>query len=90
LKVVDHAPADTSRVFFGAWVEVVDEEGNSRIYRIVGADEADVAQGWISVDSPVARALLGRRAGEQVSVQLPRGAQQLELLRIWYGSGHAE
>src|SRR5512136_297315 len=60
LQVVDRTPADTSRIFFGAWVEVEDAEGNTHRYRIVGADESNAEKGFISIDSPVARALLGK------------------------------
>src|SRR5256885_1667284 len=54
--VVDRPPSDPSCVFFGAWVTVEDDTGKSAEYRIVGADEFDAARGWISVDSPLARA----------------------------------
>ncbi|MFP4245333.1 MAG: GreA/GreB family elongation factor, partial [Ectothiorhodospira sp.] len=60
LQVVRDPPADRERVFFGARVTLVDGDGNEVSYRIVGADEFDPERGWISVDAPVARALLGR------------------------------
>ena len=85
LKVVSDTPKDTSRVFFGAWVEVVDVQNQSRRYRLVGADETDTAQGCISIDSPVARALLNKRVGDVVVVSLPKGETELEVLRIDYG-----
>lgn len=84
LKVVDRVPADTSRIYFGAWVRVVDEHNVSRRYRIVGADEADAARGWISVDSPVARALLGRAVGDVAHVALPKGEAELEVTHVEY------
>lgn len=62
LKVVGETPADTSRIFFGAWVTLEDMHGATRIFRIVGADELDAARGWISVDAPLARALLDRKS----------------------------
>ena len=71
LKVVDTRPADASRVFFGAWVEISDESGASKNYRIVGPDETDASKGYISVDSPLARALLKQPQGEVVKAQLP-------------------
>ena len=58
ITVVERAPTDTARVFFGAWVRLEDEDGNTVTYRIVGADEFDAAKGLISIDSPLARALL--------------------------------
>ena len=72
--IVIEPPTDPRRVFFGAWVTVEDEDGEEKTYRIVGADESDVDRGFISIDSPVARGLLGKRDGDEVTVQVPRGA----------------
>ena len=66
LAVVSTRPADTATVYFGAQVELEDAAGQSRGVRIVGADEADPARGWISLDSPVARSLLGRHVDDEV------------------------
>ena len=85
LKVVDRLPSDTSRVFFGAQVDVVDADDRQRSYRIVGADEADATRSWISVDAPVARALLGKATGDVVLVQLPDTQIELEICAIRYG-----
>ena len=71
--VVTEPPSDPARVFFGAHVRVEDEDGEIKTYRIVGADESDLDRGYISIDSPVARALLGKRAGDEVTVQVPKG-----------------
>ena len=84
IKVVDRVPGDASKVFFAAWVEVADENNDSKTYRIVGADEVDTSKGWISVDSPVARALLGKKEGDVVNVVLPGGESELELIGIRY------
>jgi transcription elongation factor GreB len=84
LKVVEGPPADVTRVFFGAEVDVACDHGEPRRYRIVGPDEVDFASGAISVDSPLARALLKRAAGDCVEAQLPGGTQQIELLSIRY------
>src|SRR5512139_3867028 len=64
--VVDRKPDDESRVFFGAWVELEDAEGHGHRYRIVGADEFDPDRNFISVDSPMAKALLRRAEGDEV------------------------
>jgi len=72
------------RVYFGAWVTVVDEEGAERTWRIVGPDESDARQHKISSASPVARALLGKREGDFVTVQRPKGPADLEILSIRY------
>ncbi|HVT35249.1 MAG TPA: transcription elongation factor GreB [Nevskiaceae bacterium] len=84
VKVAGAKPADAKKVFFGAWVEVADESDARKTWRIVGADEAEVARGLISVDSPVARALLGRTLGEVITVQLPAGESELEILAVRY------
>ncbi len=84
LKVVDTKPAEAARVFFGAWVEISDEKGETRTYRIVGADETDAAQGRISVDSPLARALLKHKEGETVTALLPGGETEFEIVSVRY------
>lgn len=84
LKVVQQAPADTSRVFFGAWVELESESGGLHCYRIVGADETHAAGGLISVDSPLARQLLKKQAGETVELDLPTGARRYAIVSIRY------
>ena len=84
LKVVDTTPADTRRVFFGARVELADDKGDTKSYRIVGADEADASNGLISVDSPLARALLKRAEGEVVTAQLPGGETEIEIVGVRY------
>ena len=74
LKVVDRPPDEPARIFFGAWMELEDESGKVVRYRIVGPDEFDPAKGWISIDSPLARALLKKTAGDEVRVILPKPA----------------
>ncbi|MCH9826832.1 MAG: transcription elongation factor GreB [Gammaproteobacteria bacterium] len=85
LKVAEAIPGDPQCIFFGACVELADEEGVTRRYRIVGPDETDAAEGRISIDSPLARALLKRRVGEIVTVALPAGEAEFEILTISYG-----
>ena len=86
LKVVDTKPADAKKVFFGAWVELADDKGEVKTYRIVGPDETDAGKGCISVDSPLARALLKREEGEVVAAQLPGGETEIEIVKVSYGS----
>lgn len=69
LKVVDRLPADPQRVYFGAWVTLEDEAGETQTWRLVGPDEARPQQGWLSIDAPVARRLLGQPL--DASVLLP-------------------
>jgi len=73
LHVVDRRPDDVSRVFFGATVTLEDDDGTPHTIRIVGSDEFDPSQHWISIDSPMARALLGKTIDDEVCVQLPHG-----------------
>lgn len=78
MTVVDRSPDDQSRVFFGAWVELEDDEGTRAEYRLVGPDEIDPSRGWISIDSPLARALLKKQVDDEAEVQTPSGT------RVWY------
>ena len=82
IKIVSEPPTDPKRVFFGAWVTVEDEDGAEKTYRIVGADESDLDQGAISIDSPVARAVLGKRAGDEVTVRRPKGDAVVTIVGI--------
>lgn len=84
LKVVSTKPTDASRVFFGATVTVSDDAGVEKTYRIVGADETDASCGMISVDSPLARALLKKSEGEQALALLPGGEKEFEILAVNY------
>jgi transcription elongation factor GreB len=81
---VREAPAG-DRAFFGAWVRIAREDGVEAEYRIVGADETDAASHHISVDSPLARALLKRAAGDEVEVALERGVERYTILAVRYG-----
>jgi transcription elongation factor GreB len=84
MKIVDRPPADTSVIRFGARV-VLNNSVEGRVeYRIVGVDETDAKQGFISIDSPVARALLGKRVGDCTEVELPECLVELEVLSIHY------
>ncbi|MDQ3367030.1 MAG: transcription elongation factor GreB [Myxococcota bacterium] len=84
VAVVSEPPSDPARVFFGAHVTVEDDEGTPRTYRIVGADESDMTKGFISIDSPVARALLGKRVGDEVTIRVPKGEVVYSVLRVEY------
>ena len=73
LKVIYPSPEQEGKVYFGAWVELEDEEGEALKIRIVGPDEIDVHNKWISVDAPMARALIGKEVDDEVWVQTPSG-----------------
>jgi transcription elongation factor GreB len=83
VKVVDRSP-DTEQVFFGAWVTVEDEAGVESRFRIVGPDEFDHAPDYISMDAPLARALLKRSPGDEVSLELAGGTRTYLLLEVSY------
>ena len=73
------------KVVFGATIELLDLESDEEVsYQIVGEDEADIAAGKISVKSPIARALIGKSEGDEVSVQTPGGAREFEILEVKY------
>lgn len=84
MVVVASAPADRRRVFFAAWVTLEDDQGEQRRYRIVGPDEFDMAADYISMDAPLARALLRRALDDEVEVQLPGGVQRFVIVAIDY------
>jgi transcription elongation factor GreB len=84
LEIVDRTPDDQERVFFGAWVTMVDDANEEKTVRIVGADEFDVTQGWISLHSPMAKALLGKRLDDEVKIDTPAGSTIYEIIDIKY------
>ncbi len=85
-QIIDPRSLDADgRVVFGATVELEDaDEGRTVTYQIVGDDEADIKQGKISLNSPVARALIGKFAGDVVEVQTPGGLREYEILDVRY------
>jgi transcription elongation factor GreB len=84
MTIVDRAPADITRIFFGAWVRLEDDDGARTEYRVVGPDELDGARGYISMDSPLGRALLGRRVDDAITLELPGGQRSLVVVSIRY------
>jgi transcription elongation factor GreB len=90
MVIVDQVPSDPSRVFFGAWVRIEDDAGTERRVRIVGPDEFDREPDFISMDSPLARALMRRAVDDEVIVELPGGTRKFVVLEIAYGERPAE
>ncbi len=68
MVIVDRIPADTDKVYFGAWVTIEDNEGTEKTYRIVGPDEFDPKLAYISMDSPMGKALLGKSLDDEISI----------------------
>ena len=70
MVIVDRTPTDTDKIYFGAWVTIEDANGNEKTYRIVGPDEFDAKLGWISMDSPMGKALLGRSIDDEIKISV--------------------
>ncbi|WP_130618369.1 transcription elongation factor GreB [Dyella amyloliquefaciens] len=85
LKVAEGAPADREAVFFGASIELENiASGESVTYRIVGPDETDARLGWISIDSPLARAALKKRLDDEFEAELPGGLTRFAIVAVNY------
>lgn len=84
LKVVSDPPSDLERIFFGAWVTLENDAGEEVIYRIVGPDEFHPGKGWISMDSPMARALMKKTLGDEVTLQIGEQTMHYVILDIRY------
>lgn len=84
ITVVDTPPSDPTRIFFGAWVELENEAGETRRYRIVGPDEIDPQRGYISMDAPVARALMKKTVDDEIIVNTPDGEAEFYITAVYY------
>jgi transcription elongation factor GreB len=84
MTVVDHPPSDPNKIFFGAWVQLVDADDKEVVYRIVGPDEFDPKLGYISMDSPMGKVLLGKILDDEFSLALPEGKAFYTVLAISY------
>ena len=87
LEIASPPERDDGVVRFGAWVELEDEDGEVVTYRVVGPDEFDLSKGWISLDSPVGRALIGKREGDDVHVRVPKGTAVYTVIAYRYHAG---
>jgi transcription elongation factor GreB len=84
-RVVDAPPTDPGAIHFGARFRVEDDAGAEHAYRIVGPDETDAGRGWISIDSPLARAALGHHAEDEIEVDLPDRRARFVVVGVRYG-----
>jgi transcription elongation factor GreB len=84
IVIVAEPPADAERVFFGAWVELEDEAGERREFRVVGPDEFDMDPRYLSMDAPLGKMLIGKRLDAQVAVVLPAGERLYTIVGIRY------
>ena len=90
MKIVEYAPQQEGKVYFGAWVELENEQGDIVRYRIVGTDEIDTKNNYITIDSPMARALIGKQVDDEVRVQTPSGEKEWYINKIQYQPFNAE
>ncbi len=86
VMIVDRIPSNTEKVFFGAWVTLEDEAGETVCYRIVGSDELDTSKGYISVDSPLAKALIGKNLDDKIAFSLHGASHGYLIIRIRYSA----
>ena len=84
MTVVNHIPDDQDKVYFGAFVTLEDEEGEEIEYRIVGPDEFNVIDGKLSMDSPLGKAILGKRVDDKINVSSPKGVKVFYISKIRY------
>ncbi|WP_448212480.1 transcription elongation factor GreB [Colwellia sp. MEBiC06753] len=84
LQIIYPEKQQEGKVYFGAWVTLINEDDNEVTYRLVGADEWDVKKGEISIDSPMARALIGKQVDDEVMVKTPEGERYFDVVKIWY------
>jgi len=87
LTIVDYSPQQSGKVFFGAWVNVENDEGEKLTFRIVGPDEIYGRNDYISIDSPMARALLKKAVDDEAVVKTPTGLVNWYVLSIQYATG---
>ena len=86
LNIVKNLPSNLQQVFFAAWVTLEDEQGEEKTYRIVGPDEFDSKKGWISMDSPVAKALMKKHIEDDVRIETPNGTENYYISNVYYNT----
>ena len=84
LQVIEELPKERNKIFFGAWVSIEDELGDEKTFRIVGPDEFDTSVDFISMDSPMAKALLGKQLDDEIFVETPKGTKAWFVTKIQY------
>jgi transcription elongation factor GreB len=84
LQIVDRTPDNHAQIFFGAWIKLEDSAATEHRYRIVGPDEFDTQKGWISMDAPLARALMRKTIDDEITVTLPRGEETYYIVDVQY------
>lgn len=90
LQVVDRPPDNRDKVYFGAWVTLENDDGEEQVWRVVGPDEFDLGAHKLSMDAPLARALLGKAVDDEISLASPSGEQHYVIVDISYDSSAAQ
>ena len=84
LQIIEQPPRETTRIYFAAWVTLEDQHGQTHQYRLVGSDEFDLSKGYLSINSPLAKAMLGKYCEDEICVQTPTGEQFYTIIAIRY------
>ncbi len=84
IHIIDQVPDDTTKIFFGAWFRLEKEDGECQTYRLVGPDEFDQSEEYISMDSPLGEAVMGKSLNEEVLVAAPDGETRYSIIGIDY------
>ena len=84
IVVVDRIPEDKNKIYFGAWVRLENDAGEESVYRIVGPDEFDPSLGYISMDSPMGRALIGKSLDDAFTLRLPESEAEYVITEVSY------
>ena len=84
LKVVSQTPPDKTKAYFGCFISLKDNEENKSKYRLVGPDEISSEKGYISIDSPLGKAVLGKKVGARITIQSPQGQLSYQLIKVEY------
>jgi len=85
IRVVDTIPSDKTKIYFGAWFQLRADDGAASEYRLVGPDESGFVAAYISMDSPLGRAVIGKAIGERVAVRTPEGERSYDIVAVRYG-----
>ena len=84
LIVVSQTPPDETKAYFGCFISLESEEGNKSKYRLVGPDEINPEKGYISIDSPLGKAVLGKEVGARINIKSPQGQLSYQLIQVEY------
>ena len=86
MQIIDRAPSDTSKIYFGAWFELEDQDARKKSFRLVGPDEFDSSDNYISMDSPLGKAVMGKAVDDKITVRAPSGEAFYTIVQVSYHS----